>query len=303
MQSQSDQVIGQLDLSRLDVWRRLTGHELHRGDLGLHPARGQRRRDDQDETPAPEARGGSVRMLVLLCLHALLAACGSLQSSPRADTIQRAIEARGGPIRSMVRWFEADVRMQVPGIWQGRIVFVAPDRYALTIVTMGETNHHIYDGARVRSFIGNHLVATQDSRAPLVSQAKFEAAVNLDALLDPAVRVESLPATALPPGVVTGVEVIPSPDGNRYRLGFDRRMLLVWAAGPLDFSPFGRGEIEVTFDDFRLFGGLQLPVHATYTAGGSVLLDQRMQQICPNKADASDAWFASPTDLPACGIQ
>src|SRR5690349_12141085 len=97
--------------------------------------------------------------------------------------LERAIAARGGPLRTLVRRVEADVRIGFPGRWEARTVLLVPDRYALTIETATEADHYLFDGATMRAFIGDAPVAVERNRASaLASQARFAAVVNLDAL-------------------------------------------------------------------------------------------------------------------------
>ena len=227
----------------------------------------------------------------------LLAGCAT-PDLPARTPIERAIAARGGPIRSVVRWVDADVRSGAPGTWQARIVSMPPDRYALSIVTTDELHHHIFDGTSARSFIGNLLVGVEDSRAPLGTQARFEAVVLLDALAHPNVPWRALDRSEAPPEVATAVEVTPFADGARYRLGFDDRARLVWAAGPLDFSPFGGGDVDLRLEDFRDAGGILFPFRWTYAAGGQTIVDIRVRAVCLNVPVAEG--FAAPADLPDC---
>ncbi len=228
----------------------------------------------------------------------LLAGCAT-RDPPTRTPIERAIAARGGPIRSVVRWVDADVRTGAPGAWQARIVSMSsPERYALTIVTTDELHHHIFDGTSARSFIGNVLVGVEDSRAPLGTQARFEAVVMLDALARPNVPWRALDRSEAPPEVAAAIEVTPFADGARYRLGFDDHARLVWAAGPLDFSPFGRGDVDLRLEDFRDVGGIVFPFRWTYAAGGQTIVDMRVRAVCLNVLGAGG--FAAPADLPDC---
>src|SRR5262245_6781583 len=68
-------------------------------------------------------RGGWCMVVASLAL----AAC-----APR-PLVERAIRARGGPLESVIRDVEADVRVGFPGTWRWQTAFMVPDRYAWTI--------------------------------------------------------------------------------------------------------------------------------------------------------------------------
>jgi hypothetical protein len=181
-------------------------------------------------------------------------------------------------------------------------VFRPPDRYAWSIVTSEEPDHYLFDGQSVRSFVGGREVAADPTpEAPLRSHARFTAVVNLDALLLPGVRVQSVAPEGLAPGVTTALAVVlPEAPAVAYRLGFDADLRLVWAAGPVDLAPYGIRELVARFDDFRRVRGLLLPFHTTYAFGDAPLADETARAVCPNDAAADAATFRTPDDLPEC---
>ena len=230
----------------------------------------------------------------------LLAAC-----APR-PLLDRAIRARGGPLETVVRDVEADVRAGFRATWRWRTVFMLPDRYAWTIVTADEPYHYLFDGTTVRAFIGPHEVSSDtDPAAPLRSHARFTAVTNLDALRLPGVTLASLAATELPPGSVEGMAVVLA-DGARYRLGFDAQARLVFAAGPIALPPLASGELRMRYADFRRSGGRLLPFAVSYTLvdpGSGVeqpIADERTLAVCPNASDVRPESFRDPTALPEC---
>jgi hypothetical protein len=229
-----------------------------------------------------------------------LAALLVLASCARPPLLARAVAARGGPLHGVARWIDADVRVGVPGQWEWRKVFLAPDHFALSIVTTGEQDHYLFDGTIASSFIGDREVATEGASTALASQARFEQVIWLDVLGNPAVQIASLAPAELPADVASGISVQLPESAARYRLGFDDRTRLVWAAGPLDFSPFGSGEIDIRFSDFRDVDGMQLPFRSTYTTGGKVFLEERVRHICPNPPGLTPAAFRTPQLLPVC---
>jgi hypothetical protein len=135
----------------------------------------------------PGARPAGTAAAVVLAV--LAAGC-----APR-PLVTRAIHARGGPLHGIVRWIDGDVHASfAAGHWKWRTAYLVPDHYAWTIVTLGETNHHTFDGTTQRTFIDQRQVA-EDARpgAPLRTHLRFTAVVNLDALLLPGLRVTPLP--------------------------------------------------------------------------------------------------------------
>jgi len=214
--------------------------------------------------------------------------------------LDRAIRARGGPLRSFVRTAEAQVEAGFPGTWRWRMAFLVPDRYAWSITTMAGVDHYLFDGTAVRAFVGGRELARDTSRgAPLRTQAAFVAVTSLDAVRAGGV-VTPLPAGALPPGVAAGLAVAMPATGATYRLGFDDRLLLVWATGPFDVPQAGRAELTARYDDYRRVGGLWLPFRVTYALGPRRLAVERTLRLCPNDPAVTPASFERPERLPAC---
>lgn len=239
------------------------------------------------------ARIGQSRGLASLLLLAALAA-GCL---PR-PFVERAIRARGGALDTLVREVESDVHAAFPGTWRWRTAFMAPDRYAWTIFTAGEPNHFLFDGVVVRGFIGSREVSVDRAPdAPLRSHARFTAIAQLDALRLPGVHVQPLADGELPAGVVAGLAVALADDGARYRLGFDREMLLVWVEGPIRLLPLGEGTLTARFGDFRRTGGFLLPFATSYTFGGAALAEERALAVCPNDPRVTIEAFRTPARL------
>lgn len=208
------------------------------------------------------------------------------------------IAARGGPLRGLVRQVDADVYTQFAGPWQWRTTFMVPDRYAWTIETAGVPNHYLFDGRAVRAFVGDGQVAEDVSRAAaLRTHARFTAVTLLDALRLPGVLVGEAPAG---PDASTVVRVTLADDASQYRLAFDERGLLVAASGPVDFAPFGKGELEARFGDFRRVQGLLLPFATEYRLGGAPFAAERVRVACPDPPGLDDASFREPEALPRC---
>ena len=200
----------------------------------------------------------------------------------------------------MVIRAEAQVHAGAPGRWQWTRAFLVPDLYAWKIVTAAEPHYHLYDGTTARSFIGSAEVSTDASpNAPLRSHARWMAATNLDALHAHGVALAPLPASELPAGATEGL-VATFADGTHYRLAFDARTLLVWAQGPLDFSPVAKGDAIVRFGDHRRTGGLLLPFTTSYAVGDVPLADERALAICVDPAQLAPESFTHPGKLPDC---
>ncbi len=215
--------------------------------------------------------------------------------------LERAIRARGGSLQTLVRQGETRVHQGIPGTWQWRTAFLGPDRFAVTIVTADEPYHYLFDGRVVRAFIGDRAVsADPDRAAPLRTEVRFTAVVNLDVLRLPGYRVVPLAAAELLPGATEGLAAVSLEDGARYRLGFDDRGLLAWATGTLDLRPVGRGEVIARFGDFRRVKGLVLPFRTTYAFGDTALAEEEALAVCPNLPGDAEAWFQAPRAVPEC---
>jgi hypothetical protein len=235
------------------------------------------------------------RFAVLLAVLVGLSAC-----APR-PLLERAIRSRGGPLHTVVRRVEANVRVGFPGTWHWRSVFMLPDRYAWSLETNTDPYHYLFDGRTVRAFIGGRLVAVDDApSSPLRSHARLTAVVNLDALRLPGVSVAELAPDELPPGTVAGLRVAFASDGAQYRLGFDRDALLTLVTGPVDLTPFGRGEMTVRFADFRSVRGMRMPFRASWALGETPLAEERAVAVCPNVAGLTEDAFRDPAALPTC---
>jgi hypothetical protein len=236
-----------------------------------------------------------VRRRALLGIVLLCGACA------RGPLVERAIAARGGRLDALVRQVSAEVREGFPGAWRWRTVFQLPDRYCWSIETTRAPTHYCFDGDVVRAFSGDELVSTDPSpTAPLRSHARFMAVVNLDALRAPGAVVTPLPAAELPPGAVDGVAATLPGDPSRYRLAFDADARLVWAAGPVDLDPFGRGDLQARFSDFRAEHGVVLPHRTEWIFGTETIADERLLAACPDPPGLDAAAFRDPTKLPAC---
>src|SRR5689334_15151957 len=130
----------------------------------------------------------------------LLVVAVDIGCAPR-PLLTRAIRARGGILRNVVRESEVRVYATFPGDWRWRTVYRFPLSYGWAIYTAGDPMYYLFDGTLVRSFIGTALISTDGTaEAPLRTQAGFAAVVNLDALQLPGADVAPIPAGDLPRG-------------------------------------------------------------------------------------------------------
>jgi hypothetical protein len=225
-----------------------------------------------------------------VALVAFAAAC-----TPRAP-VDRAIAARGGAIPGIVRESNVRVLQAFPGDWQWTTVAAFPDRYAWSIVTNDEPHHYLFDGTRVRAFIGQTQVAEATGSAGLETHSRFVAVANLDVLRQPGVTV-----TATPDGQGgTRLDATFADTGARYRIQLDRDDVVRRVEGPIDLSPMAKGTLVATYDDERDVDGRRLPQHIRYELDGAPLADERVVRSCVLAASPPPAAFVSPTALPSC---
>ena len=224
-----------------------------------------------------------------VALVAFAAAC-----TPRAP-LERAIAARGGPIPGIVRESNVRVLQAFPGDWEWTTVAAFPDRYAWSIVTNDLPHHYLFDGTRVRAFIGENQVAEATGSAGLETHARFVAVANLDVLRQPGVTV-----TTTPNGQGTLLDATFADTGARYRIQLDRDDVVRSVEGPIDLSPMAKGTLVATYDDHSDVGGRRLPQHVHYELDGAPLADERIVRTCVLAASPPPAAFASPTALPSC---
>lgn len=237
----------------------------------------------------------------LLCRIAVLAGlCASMAGCAPRSLVERAIRARGGPIRSIVTHTEAEVYLGVPGVWQMTRAFLVPNLMVWTIVTAADPIQQVFDGTAVRLYVGSAEVSVDASPgAPLRSEAQWTAALNLDALRAPDVTVTVLARAQLPAEAREGV-LATFPDGARYRLGFDEALRLVWAQGPVDLSPFGAGELTARFTEHRRVGDRRVPFAVTYWLDERRLAREHVLVACIDLPGVTPAAFADPSTLPEC---
>jgi hypothetical protein len=222
----------------------------------------------------------NVAALLALMLPVLpLAGCSA---PPARSLLERAIEARGGPISRIERASEATVYQGVPGRWRWRIAFEPPETMHFTLETSGEEQHWITDGRTASTRLGEQLVSTEPlPGSEAFTIVRWAAVLHLDALRDVGrFSVRELPSHELPEGRESGLEAetLAEPKA-RYRLFFDSALRLVEVDGPLSIPVVGSGTAHARFSDFRRAGDRLLPFHAIYTLDGEPLLEERIVEL------------------------
>jgi hypothetical protein len=235
-----------------------------------------------------------------VCATPLLFGVAASPGGTAPPLLERVLTARGPAVRGIMLRAEAKAYAGVPGRWRFTRAHLAPDRYAWRIETAGAPDSYLFDGDVVRAFIGSAQVASDASpNAPLRSHERWTALMLLDGLEAPGVAVTELATAELPGGIREGLRVT-YPDGGTYRLGFDERARLVWAAGPLDLWPLGHGPASVRYGDHRRTGGVVLPFHATYFGGGKRLAEESIVEVCIDPPALRARSFVDPAELPFC---
>jgi len=90
-------------------------------------------------------------------------------------------------------------------------------------------------------------------------------------------------------------------DGSRYRLGFDARLLVVFADGPVALPPLERGTLAARFADYRRVGDRWLAHRTDWVLADRPLAAERVVALCPDPRDTAAAAFRTPAGLPDCG--
>lgn len=194
-------------------------------------------------------------------------------------------------MRQHSREVEARLHAWIPGRWQWQIAHRTPEYFRLSVRVEGDEDpHYLFDGSRVRSFLGTApLPVDAATAAALRSVARFTAVAALDPLGDPErVSWTELRAGDLPADAARGIRARFRDDGSRYRLLFDDALRLVSVAGPATLPELGDVSLQVRFADFRPVAGYRLPFEAHYTAGGRPLLDERVIAFVPNDPALDD---------------
>jgi hypothetical protein len=168
----------------------------------------------------------------------------------------------------------------MPGEWSWELAYRRPLDLRWTLHTWGEDQVYLLEDGRVSYRLGSAtLPVPPEAGAGLLTQARWLAAVSLDALRDPAIATwTELPRAELPPDAVRGIAVRFAEGGSPYHLHFDADDRLVMAEGEVSLAPIGEGRLRVRFHDFRDTEGYLLPYHATYELDGRPFLDEEVMR-------------------------
>ena len=229
---------------------------------------------------------GTVAAAAVVVLSVSLSACAP-------SLVERAIAARGGPLRSFSREVDAKVYRGVPGDWRWRSVFLVPESYRWTLRTYGEDQTYSYDGKTVIAFLGDAPIpAPASAVSSFRTHARWFAVTSLDVLLDrQRVTWSEVGRGALPGDAAWGIRARYLDSGEAYTLFFDERNLLVGAEGAVSIAPFGEGEMRAKFGEFRRVGDYVVPWAASYTLDGAPLFDERVLVFVPDDPSVTPESF------------
>jgi hypothetical protein len=210
--------------------------------------------------------------------------------------LERALERRGGPLRAFTRAAELYVSYGFPGLWRWEAAYLAPDRVRLTLVTASSSQHYVFDGGKVRSYVGGALVT--ESEADIAAFRTVARWLAVTSLVFPAdaeqVTGVETDRRELPEGAVRGLAVRFHADAARYVLGFDAQDRLVAASGPIEIPGLGVGRLSARFEDFRRVDGAELPFVVRYRLNDERFFEERVSQWRPGQAvlDPLKRWQA-----------
>jgi len=216
----------------------------------------------------------------LVAAVALVALAGAPACS--RNLVERAIDARGGPLHSYRKEVDATVEIGIPGRWSWEVVFREPDSFRWSLHTFGEDQRLIYDGERVVHQLGSATLPPSPPDDGVRSQARWFAVTSLDILERPEVRWEELPPSELPPGVARGLRARFADGPSPFELYFDPGGLLVRARGRVEVQPVGAGLLDAAFSDYRFIDGFRLPFSGVYRLDGELLMRESIRRWRPN---------------------
>lgn len=187
-----------------------------------------------------------------------------------------------------------------PGLWHWEIAYRAPERFRLSLRTTGETQHYVFDGEQLDSWLGETLLASDGGRdaAAHRSIGRWLAVSSGAALEDPSrVRVEVAGDAELGGDDLAHRIALRFRDaGDRYLLGFDAAGRLRAAAGPIEIPGIGAGRLTARFDDFRKIAGHPVAFAASYRLNDEPFYDERVLRFVPGRAVLDPRALPSPAD-------
>lgn len=205
-----------------------------------------------------------------------------LSSGCSSTLVERAIDARGGPLESYRKSVDADVKAGMPGTWAWEVAYRVPDSFRWTLATHGEEQSLLFDGDVSRHQLGTVLLPPTAADDAVRSQAHWFAVTSLDVLLDPTVAWREVPRAQLPTGTAAGIVARFGAAGPPFELYFDDRNLLVRARGRVALAPIGSGLIDAEFRDYREVEGFLLPFAGAYRLDGHDLMTERVRGWRPD---------------------
>jgi hypothetical protein len=209
----------------------------------------------------------------------LLLACGGLPFAPGAR-----LDAAAAPT-AFTRDVDAQVHYGFPGRWSWELAYRAPDQFRLSIRTTGATQHYVFDGSALESWVGGVRVSrdVRDGSA-YASIGRWLGVTSLAALPEEPARWED--AREGPFGDdVPYVLSFRFPDGSDpYWLGFDESGRVVAARGPIEIPGIGAGRLAARFQDFRSVAGREVPFTASYRLNGEPFFEERVTRFVPEEA-------------------
>lgn len=223
------------------------------------------------------------RLFLFLALLGSLCACQSDRFPPPAredsgrSLVVAAIAARGGPLKGTVRHVRGEVGFGYPGSWDWSMVVCARDFFRWEIPAAGAVQAWEQEGGEARRFLGSaELPRLAAGSGEVAAAARFLRTADLDALL----RTPGVELARVAPGegAVAALRVR-WPDGPAsWKLGFDRRGLVVSVEGPFDAPFTGPVTLRLERAGFAKTGDRLLPLRETFRIGENLLADTEIRQ-------------------------
>ena len=178
-------------------------------------------------------------------------------------------------ISEITREVEARVHYGFPGSWRWDLAYRSPESFRLSVRTAGATQHYVFDGSALESWVGDARVSreTRDEDGH-ASIGRWLGVTYLAALPASSELLDDPHGLGEDVFQALAFRFPDSPDP--YRLGFDRSGRLLVAHGPVHIPGIGAGRMEARFRDFRPVAGRELPFAAEYRLNGQPFFDERV---------------------------
>lgn len=192
--------------------------------------------------------------------------------------VDRAIRARGGELVGVTREVNARVYQGMPGDWSWELAYRAPRDLRWTLHTWGEEQSYVFaDGRAIYTLGTARLPVPAGADESMLTQSRWLAVTSLDVLRQPTeASWRELPAAALPPAAVAGIEVRLRDGDTPYRLFFDAADRLIAAEGEISMPPIGSGLLRAHYQSFRDVDGYRLPYRIVYELDGKPFFDEEV---------------------------